>query len=171
MEMGKRRDGEIVASKTSRKYLVHWVSSQRLVWIIVPKVRVRVMGMAEIISPLTIWEGKQHVSLGLAHCERVVKFMGADGPFQCCECMLPLWEVKRALILWIYYDGLKTASSKWTLKITLDILFHSTVHLHSFKTDFFFIRSDFLGRGMQGLPSILSASHTLMSLERFWKCN
>lgn len=58
-EVEKKRDGESVAHKTSRKCLVHRVSSQRLVWTIGPKVRVRMMGMAEIMNTLTVLEGKQ----------------------------------------------------------------------------------------------------------------
>lgn len=58
------------------------VPSQRLVWTTVPKVKVRVMGMAEIMNPLTVLAGQQCVSMGLAHWD---KFMGADGPFRCCE--------------------------------------------------------------------------------------
>lgn len=81
---GEEEEWEIVASKTSRKCLVHETSSQRLVWTIVPTVRIRVMGMAKIMNPLTVFEDNQHDSLRLAHSERVVKFTGANGPFQCC---------------------------------------------------------------------------------------
>lgn len=47
--------------------------------------------MTEIMNPLTVLEGRLHVSLRLAHCERVVKFMGAEGPFKCCGYMLLLF--------------------------------------------------------------------------------
>ena len=63
---------------------MHEASSQRLVWTVVPTVRIRVMGMAKTMNPLTVLEDNQHDSLRLAHHERVVKFMGANGPFQCC---------------------------------------------------------------------------------------
>ena len=63
---------------------MHEASSQRLVWTVVPTVRIRVMGMAKTMNPLTVLEDNQHDSLRLAHRERVVKFMGANVPFQCC---------------------------------------------------------------------------------------
>ena len=81
---GEEKGWEIATSKTSRKCLVHEASSQRLVWTVVPTVRIRVMGMAKTMNPLTVLEDNQHDSLRLAHRERVVKFMGANGPFQCC---------------------------------------------------------------------------------------
>lgn len=58
-EVGKKRDGEPVAHKTSRKFLVHQVSSQKLIWTIGPKVRVRMMGMAGIVNPLAVLEDRQ----------------------------------------------------------------------------------------------------------------
>lgn len=63
---------------------------QRLVWATVSKIRVRVMDMAAIMNSCIILQGRQHVSLGLAHWKRVVRFLGADGPFQSYGCVLPL---------------------------------------------------------------------------------
>lgn len=37
------------------------------------------MGTAEIMNPLTVLEGRLHVSLRLAHCERAVKFIECKG--------------------------------------------------------------------------------------------
>lgn len=49
------------------------------------------MDVAAIMNPLSVLQKRRHASLGLAQRERVVRFLGAHGPFQCYGCVLLLF--------------------------------------------------------------------------------